>query len=151
MDDWVIWLIFAVILGVAEAFSVTAALGILGGAALLTAGAAAIGLPLAGQLLVFIVVSTVGVVLIRPIALRQLQHPQLARFGIDALVGKPATVLEDVSDVDGRVRLAGEEWTARAYDGTPVIPAGSVVDVMEVRGSTVLVYPREGPWKSPPP
>ncbi|MEV7548344.1 NfeD family protein [Amycolatopsis sp. NPDC089917] len=151
MDDWVIWLIFAVILGVAEIFSVTAALGVLGGAALVTAGAAAVGLPLTGQLLVFTVVSTIGVVLVRPIALRQLQRPQRERFGFDALIGKPATVLTEVSELDGRVRLAGEEWTARAFDGTLVIPAGEVVDVMEVQGSTVLVYPREGPWKSPPP
>ncbi|MFE6610924.1 NfeD family protein [Amycolatopsis sp. NPDC057786] len=151
MDEWVIWLIFAVILGVAEIFSVTAALGVLGGAALVTAGAAVAGLPLTLQLLVFTVVSTIGVVLIRPIALRHLQRPQHAQFGFDALIGQSATVLQEVSEMEGRVRLAGEEWTARAYDPTLVIPAGAIVDVMEVKGSTVLVYPREEPWKSPPP
>jgi membrane protein implicated in regulation of membrane protease activity len=150
MDDWVIWLIFAVVLGVAEIFSLTAALGILGGAALVTAGSAALGLPLPLQLLVFTVVSTVGVVLIRPAALRHMQRPQLTRFGVDALIGKPAYVVQDVTALDGRVRIGGEEWTARAYDDTLVIPAGTVVDVMEIQGSTALVYPREGPWKSQP-
>lgn len=67
---------------------------------------------------------------------------------MDALIGKPAYALTDVTELDGRVRIGGEEWTARAYDETLVIPAGTIVDVMEIRGSTALVYPREGPWKS---
>jgi membrane protein implicated in regulation of membrane protease activity len=152
MDEWLIWLIFAVVLGIAEIFTLTAALGILGGAALITVGVAAIGLPLPVQLLVFTVASTAGVVLLRPAVTRYMHRPQLTRFGVDALIGKPAYVIHEVSGVDGRVRIGGEEWTARAYPGTYddalVIPAGTVVDVMEIDGSTALVYPREGPWKS---
>jgi membrane protein implicated in regulation of membrane protease activity len=150
MDDWVIWLIFAMVLGVAEIFTFTAALGILGGAALITTGFAAVGLPLPVQLLVFTVASTAGVLLVRPIARRHMHRPQLERFGVDALVGKPAYVLQEVTGLGGRVRIGGEEWTARAYDETLVIPEGSVVDVMEISGSTALVYPREYPWTSQP-
>jgi membrane protein implicated in regulation of membrane protease activity len=142
VDEWVIWLIFAVVLGVAEIFTLTAALGVLGAAALLTAVLAAI-LPLPFQLLAFTVAATAGVILIRPIALRHMRQPQLERFGVDALVGKPAYVLQEVTGLGGRVRIGGEEWTARAYDETLVIPVGTVVDVMEISGSTALVYPRE--------
>ena len=60
-----------------------------------------------------------------------------------ALVGRPATVLEEVTGRGGRVRIGGEVWSARAYDETQVIPAGSTVDVMEIDGATALVYPRE--------
>lgn len=141
MDEWVIWLVFAVVLGVAEIFTLTAALGVLGGAALLTAVFATF-LPLPFQLLAFTVAATAGVVLIRPIALRHMRRPQLERFGVDALVGKPAYVLEEVTELGGRVRIGGEEWTAHAYDETLVIPAGTVVDVMEIKGTTALVYPR---------
>lgn len=150
MDEWLIWLIFAVVLVVAEIFTLTAALGVLGAAAVVTAVFAAVGLPLPVQLLVFIAASTAGVLLIRPVALRHMRQPQLERFGVDALIGKPAFVLREVTALDGRVRIGGDEWTARAYDETLVIPAGSVVDVMEISGSTALVYPREYPWKSPP-
>lgn len=148
MTEWLIWLIFAVVLGVAEIFSLTAALGVLGGAALITAGFAAIGLALPIQLLVFTAVSTVGVVLIRPLARRFMHRPQLARFGVDALIGKPAAVIGEVTGMGGRIRLGGEEWTAHAYDETLVIPVGTIVDVMEIQGSIALVYPREGPWKT---
>jgi membrane protein implicated in regulation of membrane protease activity len=143
MDDWLIWLIFAVVLGVAEIFSLTAALGLLGAAALVTAGFAAIGLSLPFQLLAFTVVSTAGLLFIRPIARRHMLSPQLERFGVDALVGKPAYVLQEVTGMAGRVRIGGEEWSARAYDETLVIPVGDIVDVMEIKGSTALGYPRK--------
>jgi len=142
MDEWVIWLIIAVVLGVVEILTLTAALGILGAAALITAVFAAI-VPLPFQLLVFTAAATTGVLLIRPIALRHMHQPQLERFGVDALIGERAYVIDEVTGLSGRVRIGGEEWTARAYDETLVIPAGATVDVMQISGSTALVYPRE--------
>lgn len=143
MELWLIWLVVAVLLGVAEAFSLTAALGVLGGAALVTAGLAAVGLPLVLQVAVFAVVSVLGVVLVRPVALRHMSQPQLERFGVDALVGKRAYVVREVTDRDGRVRIDGEEWTARPFDESLVIPVGAAVDVMRISGTTAFVYPRE--------
>lgn len=150
MDEWLIWLVFALVLGVAEVFTLTAALGMLGGAALFAAVSAAFGLPLPAQLLVFTIAATAGVVLARPIAARHMHRPQLERFGVDALVGKPAYVLREVTGTDGRVRIDGEEWTAHFYDPAQVIPVGTIVDVLQISGSTALVYPREGPWNSQP-
>ncbi|MFE7649590.1 NfeD family protein [Streptomyces phaeoluteigriseus] len=143
MDPWLIWLIVAGIFAVAEIFTFTAALGMLGAAALITAGTAALGLPVPLQFLVFTVVATLSVIFVRPIALRHVVQPQTERFGIDALVGKSAYVVSEVTGRGGRVRIEGEEWTARAYDETLVIPPGTAVDVMEITGTTALVYPRE--------
>jgi membrane protein implicated in regulation of membrane protease activity len=143
MELWLIWLVVAVALGVAEAFSLTAALGVLGAAALVTAGVAVLGVPLVLQLVVFAVASTLGVVLVRPVALRHMHTPQLERFGVDALVGKRAYVVREVSDRDGLVRIDGEEWTARAFDESTVIPTGAAVDVMRISGTTAYVYPQE--------
>jgi len=69
---------------------------------------------------------------------------------VDALVGKKAYVLREVSELDGEVRIGGEEWTTRPYDESLVIPAGTAVDVMQISGSTALVYPREVSWTSQP-
>ncbi|WP_433246437.1 NfeD family protein [Streptosporangium sp. CA-135522] len=144
MDDWVIWLILAVTLGVAEIFTLTTALGLLGGAALFAAVAAGLGLPVPLQLVVFTAALATGVVAVRPLARRQLMRtPAAQRFGIQALVGKPAYVVREVTGRDGRVQIGGEEWSARAYDETLVIPAGAIVDVIEIEGATALVYPRE--------
>jgi membrane protein implicated in regulation of membrane protease activity len=146
MDAWLIWLIIAVALLVVEMLTLTAAIGMLGIAALITAGLAALGLTVPGQLVAFTVAAAIGVFLIRPVVRRQMLRPATQRFGIEALVGKPAFVVTDVSGVDGRVRIGGvdgEEWTARAYDDSQVIPAGTTVDVLEISGTTALVYPRK--------
>ncbi|MEV4335192.1 NfeD family protein [Streptomyces sp. NPDC049597] len=143
MEPWLIWLITAAVLAVVEIFTLTAALGMLGGAALVTAGFAAIGLPLPVQFLVFTVVATVSLLFLRPIALRHVRRPQAERFGVDALVGRAAYVVSEVTGLGGRVRIGGEEWTARAYDETLVIPPGATVDVIEISGATALVHPRE--------
>jgi membrane protein implicated in regulation of membrane protease activity len=143
MELWLIWLVAAVLLGTAEIFTLTAALGVLGAAALVPAGLAALGLPLPVQLLAFAFASVVGVVLVRPVALEHMRRPQLERFGVDALVGRRAFVLREVSDRDGLVRIGGEDWTARSFDDLTVIPAGAAVNVMRISGTTAYVYPLE--------
>jgi membrane protein implicated in regulation of membrane protease activity len=143
MAAWVVWLVLAVLLGVAEAFTLTAVLGLLGAAALVTSGVAAVGLSPAVQLLVFAGVSTVGVLLARPIARRHMTRPQLARFGVEALVGRTAYALTEVTGRDGTVRIGGEDWTARSYANDVVIPAGAPVHVMQIDGATAIVYPQE--------
>lgn len=143
MDLWLMWLIAAAALAAVEIFTLTAALGMLAGAALVAAGSAAAGLPLPLQLLVFTVVAVSAVLFVRPVVLRHMSRPQGARFGVDALVGRSAYVLAEVTGAGGRVRIGGEEWTARAYDETSVIPPGTTVDVIEINGATAYVYPRE--------
>jgi membrane protein implicated in regulation of membrane protease activity len=141
----VVWIILAAILGVAELLTLTAALGLLAVAALAAAGAAALGLDVFWQCVTFAVVAVAGLVGIRPLVKRQLRPkygPQ-HRFGVAALVGRQARVVQEVTGHAGRVRIGGEEWSARAYDETLVIPPGTTVDVIEIEGATALVYPRE--------
>ncbi|CAM5269182.1 NfeD family protein [Streptomyces fumanus] len=143
MEPWLIWLIAGAVLAVAEILTLTAALGMLGVAAVLTAGTAALGLPPPLQFVVYAVLATVTVLFVRPVALRHLTRPQPARFGIDALVGKAAYTVTEVTATGGRVRIDGEEWTARPYDETLVIAPGAAVDVIRISGTTAFVYPRD--------
>jgi membrane protein implicated in regulation of membrane protease activity len=143
MAMWLIWLVVAVLLGIAEIFTLTAALGVVGAAALVPATLAALGLPLPVQLVAFAVAAAAGVVLVRPVALQHMRQPQLERFGVDALVGKRAFVVRAVSDRDGLVRIDGEDWTARSFDDDTVIPEGAAVNVMRISGTTAYVYPLE--------
>jgi membrane protein implicated in regulation of membrane protease activity len=141
----VVWIVVAVVLGVAEIFTLTAALGLLAVGALAAAAAAALGLGTFAQFVVFAVVSVAGLVGVRPLVTRHMRPrygPQ-HRFGVAALVGRQARVVQEVTGQTGRVRIGGEEWSARAYDETLVIPAGTTVDVIEIEGATALVYPRE--------
>jgi membrane protein implicated in regulation of membrane protease activity len=140
VPPWLIWLIAAGVLAIAEALSLDLVLIMLAGAALAGAGAAALGAPVALQVGVFAVVAIGLVGVVRPLAKRRLELPSSERTGIDALRGRNAVVVRTVDQHGGRVKLAGEEWSAEAYDPTQVLPVGSTVQVMEIRGATAVVW-----------
>ena len=141
--SWMAWLVAAAALGVAEYFTLTLAFGLLAAAALVAAVVAGVGGPLLAQVLAFAITAGVGLLIVRPIARRQLTHTPLVREGSYALIGKKAVVVEEVTGTQGLVKLSGEVWSARAFDEDQVIPAGTPVDVMEIEGATAIVYPRE--------
>ena len=140
---WIAWVIAAVALGAAEYFTLTLAFGLLAAAALVAAVVAGVGGSLLAQVLAFAITGAVGLLIVRPIARRQMSHPSLVREGSYALVGKKAMVIEEVTGTQGLIKLSGEVWSARALDENHVIPAGTLVDVMEIEGATAIVYPRE--------
>ncbi|MFH8239795.1 NfeD family protein [Streptomyces sp. NPDC018321] len=140
---WFVWLLAAAALGAAEFFTLTLVLGLLAGAALVAAVVAGVGIGLLGQLVALAVAAVAGLVLVRPVALRQMAQQPLTREGSDALIGKRAEVVREVTATHGLIKLSGEEWSARALDESLVIPVGALVDVMEIEGATAVVYPRE--------
>jgi membrane protein implicated in regulation of membrane protease activity len=143
MESWIVWLVLAAVLGVAEVMTTTLAFGLIAAGAVVAAvvGAAGVGLPF--QLAAFGVASAAGLGLVRPIAMRHIKQPPLLRTGTSALVGRSAKVLEEITDEGGKVRIGGELWSARPYDESQVIPVGSTVDVFAIEGATALVHPRE--------
>jgi len=143
MNWWVGWLVVLVVLGVVEVWTLTLAAGILAGGAAIAAVVGAFGLGLPVQAIAFGVASFAGLILIRPLALHRLQPSLRLRTGTRALVGRPARVVQEVTGEAGRVRISGEEWSARAFDDTRVIPVGALVDVFEIEGATALVHPRD--------
>lgn len=140
---WFVWLLAAAALGAAEFFTLTLVFGLLAGAALVAAVVAGVGVGILGQLVALAGAAAAGLVLVRPVALRHMAQPPLTHEGTDALIGKRAEVLREVTATHGLIKLGGEEWTARALDESHVIPAGALVDVMEIEGATAVVYPRE--------
>ena len=146
MQSWVLWLILAGILGTAELMTATFDLLLLAVAALAAAGIAGLGLGIGLQLLAFAVTAAAMITLVRPVARRHLRsHPQL-RTGVAALIGREAVVLTPCGRDPGRVKIGGEEWSARSYDPDLLIPAGTRVDVFAIEGATALVHPQEDPW-----
>ncbi len=141
--SWIAWLITAVVLGVAEYVTLTLAFGLLAAAALVAAVVAGLGGPLLAQVLAFSITAGLGLFIVRPIARRQMTRTPLVREGSYALIGKKAVVIEEVTGTRGLIKLSGEVWSARALDEDHVIPAGTLVDVMEIEGATAIVYPRE--------
>ena len=143
MESWIIWLILAAVLGVAEIMTTTLAFGLLAVAAGAAAIVGAVGLALPFQLIAFVLAAGAGLGIARPLAMRHIRQPPLLKTGTSALVGRSAIVTEEVTALDGRVRIGGELWSARSYDESSVIREGSKVDVLAIEGATALVHPRE--------
>ena len=141
MAGWVIWALVAVLLALGEL--ATPGLFFLGPVALaaIPAGIVALlGGPAWLQVLVFILGSLATLAIVRPIARAHLRVPALTRTGTAALVGTRALVLERVDVNGGRVRIGGEEWSARAYMEDQVLEPGVRVEVAKIEGATALVY-----------
>jgi membrane protein implicated in regulation of membrane protease activity len=141
MPGWVIWSIVAVALALGEL--ATPGLFFLGPVALAAIPAgivAVVGGPAWLQVLVFILGSLASLGVLRPIARAHLRMPALIRTGTAALVGARALVLERVDRNGGRVRIGGEEWSARAYMDDQVLEPGANVEVAKIEGATALVY-----------
>jgi membrane protein implicated in regulation of membrane protease activity len=136
----VIWLIAGVLLAIAELFTLDFVLIMLAGGAF---AAAAIGLvlPVPFQVVTFAAVSVLGLLTVRPAVKRRLHRSsEPAVMGIDAIEGTEATVIEQVAEGRGMVKIGGELWTARPFDATQVFEAGTQVRVIEVKGATALVW-----------
>ncbi len=139
MEDWVLWLIAAGVLAVGEIVSLSFFMGPIAVAAVAAAAAAGLGAGLAVQLVVFIATSVASIGVLRPVARRHLKVPSQLRTGTQALVGTQAEVLERVDRRGGQIKLAGETWTARAYDEDDVLEVGTQAHVMKIDGATALV------------
>lgn len=139
--EWVAWLGLAFVLGIVETTTLDLIFLMLAGGALAGALAAAIGVDaLWLQMVIAAAVSVALLGFVRPVAKRHVRTSTRTRTGAAALVGRKGVVIETVDAERGLIKLAGEIWTARSYDGTSVIEAGRDVDVIEIQGATALVF-----------
>jgi membrane protein implicated in regulation of membrane protease activity len=138
---WLAWSIAAVLLAVGEIF--TPGLFFLGPvalAAVVSALVAVAGAAVWLQLVVFAAAALASIGFLRPLARAHLSMPHAIRTGTAALEGAKATVLQRVDQDGGRVRIGGEEWSARAYVPEQVFEPGTRVEVAKIEGATALVY-----------
>lgn len=136
----IVWLIIGIVLVVAEVLSGTFVLVMLGAAALAAAVASALGVPLVFSAVVFAVLATGGLVLVRPAVVRRMHQTPQIKTNTDALVGRKATVVTEVTADSGQVKIDGQLWSARAYDETEVLETGRSVTIMSISGACAVVW-----------
>jgi membrane protein implicated in regulation of membrane protease activity len=136
------WLGVAIVLGIAEMFSLDLVLIMLAAGAL---GGVATSLVTDLVLVQFLVAVTISIgmlAVVRPGLARRLHHGPELRLGHGKLVGVQRLVTEQITSITpGRVKLAGEIWSAQPYDDTLTIEPGETVEVLEIRGATAYVHP----------
>lgn len=135
-----IWLVAAVALAGAEALTGDMFLLMLGGGALAAAGSSWLfDWPIWADGAVFLIVSVLLLVLVRPALRRRLLSGKGLPEPAKALEGKSALVLDRVARHEGQVKLDGEIWTARPYNENDVYEPGDHVTVVHIDGATAVV------------
>jgi membrane protein implicated in regulation of membrane protease activity len=100
------------------------------------------GLPFALQLVLAAGSSVAMLALVRPNLLKKLDAGPELVTGTRKLLGQRGVVTEEISAHNpGRIKLAGEIWSACPYDEDLTISPGATVEVFEIRGATVYVHP----------
>ncbi len=144
-NPWALWVILSVVLGIAEILSlnlvlVMTAVGALAGAAV---GAIVPGMWWL-QILVAVAVSIGMLVLLRPTLMERVRRMPGYRSSTDKMLGSSGIALSAVTRDSGEVKIDGQPWTARAYMPGTVIDEGTEVEVFELDGPIIKVYPKYG-------
>ena len=136
-----VWLILLVALVTGEAITVGLtfiwfAVGAMGGLLV-----AVLSGPVWLQIVVFLVLSTLTLILVRPAAAKLLT-PGISPTNADRVLSQIALVTEEINNIaeTGQVKLFGQVWTARSENGE-VIPAQSRVRILRIEGVKVFVKP----------
>ncbi len=141
MPAALIWLVFALALAGAEALTGDMFLLMLSGGALAAAGSSwLLDWPIWADGAVFLVVSILLLVLVRPALKRRLTSGKGMLDPVKALEGKSALVLDRVGRHEGQVKLDGEVWTARPLNDDDIYEPGDHVTVMHIDGATAVVW-----------
>ncbi|REF38309.1 NfeD family protein [Thermasporomyces composti] len=143
---WVMWAVIAGLLAAVELLTLDLVFLMLAAGAAAGAVAAAVGGGPIISVVVSVVVALGMLAAVRPVALRHLKQGSPIRTGVAALVGQPAVVMQEVSPTSGTVKIHGEIWSARPYDGQSTIEPGKTVEVLSIDGATAYVHETEKPW-----
>jgi len=138
---WMKWLILAGLLFVGEIVTTGFLLFWFGVSAVVAAILSFAGLNLYVQGTAFVLMAIVLIVFTRPLT-KSLLNPKDKPSNVFALVGKKATVVQEIDNIQGlgQVNISGEVWKAESEDGTG-IPADTQVEIIRVEGVRAIVKP----------
>jgi len=139
----ILWVIVALAAAATALKSSSLAALPLGAAALAALVANLLGEGVVVSVFLFGVVFALGRWVIRPAARVDRGADARVKPGTGSLVGKPAVVVERISNSEavGCVRVDDEIWTARAWEDELILEPGARVHVVELRGTTAIVSP----------
>lgn len=145
----VLWLVLLVVFLIVEASTVTLVSLWFAAGSLFALIASLLGARLWLQLTLFLAVSTLALIALRPL-FRKFIRPKLTATNVDSVIGSMGLVTTSVENVSaaGQVKLGAMEWSARSTTGEP-IPIGTLVKVDRIEGVKVFVTPVEEREKAP--
>ena len=138
----VIWLIIVIILGAIEAVTVGLTTIWFAAGALIAMIAAIFRVPLIGQILLFLISSSVLLYYTRPIAMKYLKIGK-TKTNINSYIGEKGIVLKKISPLStGQVKVRGQVWTAKSLNDEEIQEKERIV-VVSVEGVKLVVKKEE--------
>lgn len=144
MDYTIFWLVALVLFIIIEIATMGLTTIWFAGGALLAVIAAALGLPLVVQIVLFFIVSFVLLYFTRPIAVKYFNRDRV-KTNAESLVGKQAIVISEIDNLQGtgQVTVGGMEWSARTAEDGMKLVVGSVVNIVAINGVKLIVEKRK--------
>ena len=138
----VIWVIVFLVLMVLELISMGLTTIWFAGGAVVALVLSAFNAPVAAQVIVFLVVSTLLLYFTRPIAQKYFNKNRV-NTNVESMPGQIGIVTADIDNIaaTGTVSLNGMDWTARSKEPEGTIAKGTKVRVLEVQGVKLIVEP----------
>ena len=138
----IMWLVLLIVFAASEAITVGLTSIWFAAGALVALIAALLGGAMWIQLTLFLAVSLLCLLAVRPLAKRHL-NDKVVPTNADRILGRQAKVTEAIDNAaaTGAVYADGKTWTARSADGR-VIPAGELVEVERMEGVKLIVRQR---------
>jgi membrane protein implicated in regulation of membrane protease activity len=135
-----LWILAAVGLAVAELFTTSFFLIMFALGAVAAAVAAGLDAPVSVQAIIFVIVSLIATLGVRPVLRRHFGRDAGEPTPVAEIAGSEAVVLERVDERAGMIKIDGEYWQARALEAGQVIEPGERVHVVEIKGVTAMVW-----------
>lgn len=138
----IFWLVLIILSIVIEVFTLGLTSIWFAGGALAALAVAALKLPLAAQIIVFLVVSLLFLYFTRPIAVKYFNNNR-KKSNVESLVGRQAIVISEIDNLQGvgQVTVGGQEWSAKSVDDEVRHSVGTVVEIVAIKGVKLVVKP----------
>ena len=137
MFMWQVWLIIGILFLIFEIFTPAMFFLNLSISALLVAGLALFVTNLSAQIIIFVVLSVIALLLLRPVFMN-MKTEKSQQTGIqDKYIGKTVKVIEPITKSSGVITIYGERWEART-DSDEEIVIGSEVKI--IRNESLIMY-----------
>ena len=135
-----LWLIVLAVLLIIEAITVGLTTIWFAGGALIAAVLSWMGMGIAVQWGVFLLISLVLLIFTRPLAVRYM-NKGVSKTNVNSLIGEKAVVIQPINNLaqTGQVRINDIEWMARTSSDEVTIPEQAVVTIEAVQGVKLIV------------
>lgn len=136
----IVWLALLIILLIIEIITVGLTSIWAAGGALAALILNILGVPLAGQIIVFFVVTFVLLYFTRPFAVKYI-NTQRVKTNYEGIIGKTIRIAETVDNISqtGMAVVNGQEWTVRAEKDEDILEPDTLAKVVNIEGVKLIV------------